>query len=184
MPPRTANSPCSSAGSSRVNPASTSSSPRSVGEMSWPGLRSIEASSSRSGALTRGSSAAADATITRAVPVASACSARARAEATPKCGAMPRYGSTSCEGNGSTARSAAASESPSSARQKEADVGDGLLEVAVGRHDVQHSAVAASREPRPRRTAPWPAGSGRTPRAAGRVHRRCGRRRSSAAPGD
>ena len=40
--------------------------------------------------LTRGSSAAADATIRRAVPVAAACSARARAAATRKCGVMPR----------------------------------------------------------------------------------------------
>ena len=38
MPPRTANSPCSSAGSSRVKPASTSRSARSVGEMSCPGF--------------------------------------------------------------------------------------------------------------------------------------------------
>ena len=68
MPPRTANSPCSSAGSSRVKPASTSSSARSVGAMSWPGFSSSDAPSSRSGALTRGSSAAADATTTRAVP--------------------------------------------------------------------------------------------------------------------
>ena len=51
-----------------VKPASISSSPRSAGAMSWPGLSSIDAPSSRSGALTRGSSAAADATITRAVP--------------------------------------------------------------------------------------------------------------------
>ena len=69
MPPRTANSPCSSAGSSRVKPASTSSSARSVGAMSWPGFRSSDAARSRSGAVTRGSSAAADATTTRAVPV-------------------------------------------------------------------------------------------------------------------
>ena len=42
----------------------------------------------------RGSSACAEATMTRAEPSAAACSARARAEATRKCGASPRYGST------------------------------------------------------------------------------------------
>ena len=46
----------------------------------------------RSGALSRGSSAAAEAMTSRAVPVLSACSARARAEAMSKCGARPRYG--------------------------------------------------------------------------------------------
>jgi hypothetical protein len=52
-----------------------------------------EAASRRSGGLTRGSSADADATIRRAVPAAVACSARARAADTLKCGVMPRYGS-------------------------------------------------------------------------------------------
>ena len=118
MPPRSANSPCSSAGSSRVKPASTRSSARSVGAISCPGLRSSDAPSRRPGPVTRGSSAAAEATTTRAVPPAIACSARARAEATPKCGARPRYGSTSCDGNGRIARSAASSESPSSAETK------------------------------------------------------------------
>ena len=83
MPPRIANSPCSSAGSSRLKPASTSSSPRSVGAMSWLGRRSTDALSSRSGALTRGRTAAADATTIRADPPASAWSARARSEVTP-----------------------------------------------------------------------------------------------------
>ena len=64
-------------------------------------------------------------------------SARARAEVTPTCGASPRYGSTSCDGNGRTARSAAAAESPSSAARKKRDVGDSLLEVGVARDDVQ-----------------------------------------------
>ena len=105
MPPRIANSPCSSAGSSREKPASTSSSARSIGEMSCPGFKSSAAVSICSGDATRGSSAAADAITTRAVPRATACSARARTEVTPKCGARPRYGSTSCDGNGSTARS-------------------------------------------------------------------------------
>ena len=118
MPPRSANSPCSSTGSSRLKPASTSSSARSVGAMSCPGFRSSDAARSRAGAVTLGSSAAADATMTRAVPLAAACSARARADATPKCGARPRYGSTSCEGNGRTACSAEESDSPSSALTK------------------------------------------------------------------
>ena len=118
MPPRTANSPCSSAGSSRANPASTSSSARSVGAMSCPGLNSSEAASIRSGVVTRGSSEAADAISTRAEPWAIEYRARARAEVTPMCGAMPRYGSISCEGNGNTTRSVAACVSPSSAARK------------------------------------------------------------------
>ena len=137
MPPRIANSPCSSAGSSRVKPASTSSSARSVGAISWPGLRSSDASAAARAALTRGSSAAADATTTRAVPVAIACSARARADVTPKCGASPRYGSTSCDGKGRTARRRRRPTSPSSADEEEAHVGEPLsLDVAVARHDV------------------------------------------------
>ena len=54
----------------------------------------------------------------RAVPDAMPCSARARAEAMSKCGSSPRYGSTSCDGNGRTARSTSASDSPSSAAKK------------------------------------------------------------------
>ena len=55
---------------------------------------------------------------TRAVPRAIEYSARARADVTPRCGAMPRYGSTSCDGNGRMACSAAAGVSPSSAARK------------------------------------------------------------------
>ncbi len=77
----------------------------------------MDASSRRFGALTRGRSAAAEATTTRAVAPANAWSARARVEVTPTCGANPRYGSISCEGNGSTARSAAVAESPSRAER-------------------------------------------------------------------
>ena len=72
MPPRMVNAPCSSTGSSRVKPASTSRSARSCGSISVPAVISIDARSRRSGGLTRGSSAAADATIRRAVPVAAA----------------------------------------------------------------------------------------------------------------
>ena len=56
--------------------------------------------------------------MTRAAPVVSAWSARARAEAMSKCGARPRYGSTSCDGNGSTDRSTWSSDTPSYADTK------------------------------------------------------------------
>ena len=120
MPPRTANSPCSSAGSSRVKPASTSSSARSVGAMSCPGLSSSDAPAA---ARARSRAAAAPPPTRRRrarCPVPMACSARARAEVTPMCGARPRYGSTSCEGNGSTARSAAVAGQPFERREEEA----------------------------------------------------------------
>ena len=106
---------------------------------------SSEARSRRSGGLTRGSSAAAEATIKRAVPVAAPCSARARAAATRKCGVMPRYGSTWSDGSGSTARSTSASDAPSSARVEEARVGGQLLDVLVGRHDEQRHARRRAR---------------------------------------
>ena len=86
--------------------------------MSCPGLRFIDAFSTCCGALTRGSSAAADATTTRAAPLARACSARARTDVTPTWGARPRYGSTSCDGTGRIARSIAESDSPSRAARK------------------------------------------------------------------
>ena len=44
----------------------------------------------RSGVVTRGSTAAAEAITTRAVPCAMAYRALARTEVTPMCGAMPR----------------------------------------------------------------------------------------------
>ena len=88
MPPRTQNSPCSSTGSSRVNPASASRSPSATGSRSIPFLSSIAAASRLSGALSRVRSAAAEATTTVALPFAMACSAAARAEATPKWGAI------------------------------------------------------------------------------------------------
>ena len=115
MPPRMVNAPCSSTGSSRVKPASTSRSARSCGSISVPDLIATDARSRRSGGLTRGSSAAAEATMSRAVPVATGWSARARAAATRKCGDMPRYGSTWSDGHGRTAGSTAASDAPSSA---------------------------------------------------------------------
>ena len=68
MPPRTQNSPCSSAGSCARVAGAASRSARSVGEMSCPGVRSATPSSAASGGLTRGNSAAAEATTTRAVP--------------------------------------------------------------------------------------------------------------------
>ena len=71
--------------------------------------------SSRSGGLTRGSSAGRGGDDETARSGAAAWSARARAAATRKCGVMPRYGSTCSDGNGSTARSVAGSDAPSSA---------------------------------------------------------------------
>ena len=47
-----------------------------------------------------------------------ACNAAARAEATPKCGAMFLYGSICSDGNGLTAPSRAAADAPSSAAMK------------------------------------------------------------------
>ena len=69
MPPRTVKAPCSSTGSSREKPASTSRSARRCGSISVPARISMEARSNRSRGLTLGSSAAADATIRRAVPM-------------------------------------------------------------------------------------------------------------------
>ena len=73
--------------------------------------------SRRSGGLRRGRIPGADATTTRARPPARAARARARADRMPMCGAMPRYGSTSREGNGRMPRSRSASPSPSRARR-------------------------------------------------------------------
>ncbi len=73
---------------------------------------------SDSGALSRGSSAAAEATTRRQRAWVRPWSTRARAEAMSKCGARPRYGSTSWDGKGSTLRSISASETPSSAAKK------------------------------------------------------------------
>ena len=109
--------------------------------MSSPGLRSSDAASRRAGGVTRGSSAAADATTTRAAPVAIACSARARADATPKCGASPRYGSTSCDGKRKDHALRGGLGQPFERRHEEPDVAGRLLEVAVARHDVEHDAV-------------------------------------------
>ena len=89
-PPRTQNSPCWSTGSSGLKPASASSSPRAVGDAKPPATSSCVAASRRCGGLTRGSSAGAEPTTSRAVPCARAASARARADATSRCGAMAR----------------------------------------------------------------------------------------------
>ena len=117
-PPRMQNSPCSSTGSWCVNPPSTSVSASLLVSTSSPGLRSRPSAWIASGGLTRGSSAAAEATTTRACPAAMACSARARADAMRRCGARPRYGSTSCEGNGRTMVSSSSAEDPSSPPRK------------------------------------------------------------------
>ena len=79
--------------------------------------------------------------MTRAVPVATAVSARARAEATCRCGESPRYGSTSCDGSGSTALATALSSSPSSAARKKRVSAAPRLRLSVGGHDVQDETV-------------------------------------------
>ena len=79
MPPRTQNSPCSSTGSSRVKPASTSCSASSCGPISTPAVRSTEAEASCAGGTSRGSSAAAEITTTRAWPDDDRRPARGRA---------------------------------------------------------------------------------------------------------
>src|SRR4051812_35237244 len=86
--------------------------------MSCPGTSDSDTAPSRSGGLTLGSSAAADATISLTAESAAPRKAPARADAMSKCGARPRYGSTSCEGNGRTTRSTSVCESPSSAEKK------------------------------------------------------------------
>ena len=75
IPPRMAKAPCSSTGSSRVKPPSTSRSASCSGSISEPTRSSIEAASMRSGGLIRGNIAAADATMIRADPETAPCSA-------------------------------------------------------------------------------------------------------------
>ena len=104
-PPRVQNSPCASTGSLRTNPAFAKRSANAVGNNVAPVPNSTTAVWILFGSLTRGRSAAADATTSRARPLAIATSARARADATSKCGAIPRYGSTSSDGKGKTQRS-------------------------------------------------------------------------------
>ncbi len=65
-PPRMKNVPCSSTGSWRENPASTSFRASASGSISMPGRSSREASIICAGAATRTTSAVADATTTRA----------------------------------------------------------------------------------------------------------------------
>ena len=117
-PPRMQNSPCLSTGSAGVNPPSASRSPSAIGDTMAPTARSCAASSRRAGRLTRGNNAGAEATTTRARPRARAASARPRADATSRCGAMPRYGSTSGAGSGRMLRSSSAPEAPLSAPWK------------------------------------------------------------------
>ena len=117
-PPRMQNSPCSSTGSWCVNPASTRVPAICRVSISSPGAMSSDSAMTASGGLTRGRSATADATTTRASPEAMVCRARARAEAMRRCGARPRYGSTSCDGNGTTLCSRASAEAPSSPPRK------------------------------------------------------------------
>ena len=143
MPPRTANSPCSSAGSSRVKPASTRSSARSVGAMSCPGLSSSAAASRRSGAVTRGSKAAADAITMRAVPssdgVQGACSSRCH----PDVRRQSAIGIDLVRGKGEHCVFQSGLRQAFERRQEERHVGAGLLEIGIGRHDAQDDSLRA-----------------------------------------
>ena len=85
-----AKAPCSSTGSSREKPASTSRSANRCGSISVPARSSTEARSRRSCELTRGNSAApTQRSIGRSQPPQRGALGRAAA-ATRKCGVMPR----------------------------------------------------------------------------------------------
>lgn len=72
-------------------------------------------------------------------------SARARADATSKCGDSPRYGSISWDGNGTTACAASASEIPSSAdRKKRASEVSCSTSASVGTIATTRSFAAAA----------------------------------------
>ena len=84
------------------NPASARRSPSSCGAISKPGCSDSAFAARPAGSLSRGSSARADAMTRRRGAGRQAVKRPARAEATSRCGVNPRYGSTSCDGNGST----------------------------------------------------------------------------------
>ena len=169
MPPRMANSPCSSAGSSREKPASTSSSARSVGAMSCPGLSSSDALSSRSGELTRGSSAAAEATTTRAVPLRDRVTAPARAPTSRRSAApgrdTDRLRATETAGPRDRPPTDDSLRARPGRSRRRAALPRGRRRSA--RRTGRRRAAAPAR--RRRRTAPSPTGSARD-RARGRIH--------------
>ena len=119
MPPRIVNAPCSSTGSSRVKPASTSRSARSCGSISVPDAnldRGLEQALRRRHARQR------------ARPLRRRSAARCRSPPRAARGREPPpHGSagssrdrdrSAATGNGSTARSTAASDAPSRAAKK------------------------------------------------------------------
>src|SRR5436190_268424 len=75
----------------------------------------------------------------RAVPLAIAWRTRARADVTPTWGDSPRYGSISCDGNGSTARSDAAAVRPSNASDL---LDNGRRRIALLDRYAHHAAAA------------------------------------------
>ena len=109
--------------------------------MSWPGFSSSDAPSSRAGALTRGSSAAADATTTRAVPrgerVQRPRARRRHADVRRQPAIRIDFVRRDTAGPRARPRRRTALR----AREEEGDVRARLLEIAVLRHDVQHDAV-------------------------------------------
>ena len=172
MPPRTANSPCSSAGSSRVNRRRPAAPPDPSGRCPVPASDRSTALSSAPGALTRGSSAAADATTTRAGaagervqrPGAGRRDADVRRHAAIRIDLVRRKRQ---DGRGPTR-----SDRPSSADRKNGR----RRRPARGRrrrHHVQHHAVRRAVRPR-RHVQRFRRASARTPPRAG-APSRCGR---------
>ena len=109
--------------------------------MSCPGRRSSAAFIRRDGSLTRGSSAAADATITRAVPRASAWSARARADddADVRCHAAVRVDFVRRKAqNCAIGRCVGQSFER---RHEEAHIAHRLFELAIARNHVENDAA-------------------------------------------
>ena len=145
MPPRTANAPCSSTGSSRVKPASTSRSANRCGSISVPARISIEARSSRS--RRAHARAAARRRTRRSGGPCQLPRHGARGPARP-----PRGSAASCRDTGSTCmrrkgQHGLLDRCRGRALERaieEARVGRHLLDVPVGRHDEQRHAALPS----------------------------------------
>ena len=110
--------------------------------------------------MSLGRRAAAEATTSRAVPVLSACSARARAEAMSKCGDRPRYGIDLVRGKRDDQVRGVGVRDALEGREEKPRVGGELLDVRVGRDHDHHPIAAAARR---RQRAPSPPASARSP---------------------
>ena len=174
MPPRTQNSPCSSTGSSRVNPASASRSPRATGSRSMPGFTSTAAAS-----RCRERSVAAAAPHPRP-PRRERC--RGRSRAAPPHAQTPLRNAARCcgrdrsaaTGNGLMASSSDAADAAFERRHEESRVTAEAIDVFVIRHDDDTQRVGSGGSPERRRTSPERRARGRGPRS-GPVHPRPGR---------